>query len=70
MRKAADIPARRALRIKDAARYLSVSPRCIRTLVQKGELPLVQIAESSHSPWLLDVKDLDSLVERKKVTLQ
>jgi excisionase family DNA binding protein len=70
MRKTADSPARRALRIKDAAAYLSVSPRCIRTLVQKGELPLVQIAESHRAPWLLDRADLDSLIERRKVTMQ
>ena len=69
MRKIADSPARRALRLKDAARYLSVSTRCVRGLVQKGELPLVQIAESAHAPWLIDVRDLDGLIERKKVTL-
>jgi predicted DNA-binding transcriptional regulator AlpA len=63
-------PARRALRLKAAAQYLSVSPRCVRTLVQKGELPLVQIAESTHAPWLIDSRDLDALIERRKVTMQ
>jgi len=61
--------AKRALRIKDAAVYLSVSPRRIRALVQKGELPLVNLSENSHSPWLLDIRDLDGLIERRKETL-
>jgi excisionase family DNA binding protein len=62
--------AKRVLRLKEAASYLSVSPRCIRNLVQKGELPLVPIAESAHAPWLIDRQDLDALVERRKVTVQ
>jgi excisionase family DNA binding protein len=69
MRKATDNTTRRALRVAAAAQYLSVSPRAIRTLVQTGELPLIKICEGDRSPWLLDIRDLDSLVERKKVSL-
>lgn len=65
----ADSPARRALRLKAAAEYVSVSTRTIRTLIQRGELPIVRLCESDHAPWLVDVKDLDSLVERRKTTL-
>jgi len=62
--------AKRALRIRDAANYLSVSPRRVRSLVQKGALQLIKLdEESQHSPWLIDIRDLDNLVERSKVTL-
>ena len=69
MRKIADSPARRALRLKAAAQYLSVSPRTIRTLIQRGELAIVKLCEHDHAPWLVDIRDLDSLVERRKTTL-
>jgi len=69
MRKTADSPARRALRLKAAAQYLSVSPRCVRSLIQAGELPIVKLAENDHAPWLVDVRDLDSLIDRRKATL-
>jgi hypothetical protein len=69
MRKPIDIPARRSLRLKQAAVYLSISPRQVRSLVQHGELPIIRLFDCDHSPWLLDVKDLDPLVERRKVTL-
>lgn len=64
--------AKRALRIRDAAAYLSVGIRVIRSLVQRGELPIVRIAEdddAKHVPWLVDIRDLDALVERRKETL-
>jgi hypothetical protein len=62
--------AKRALRIRDAANYLSVSPRRVRSLVQKGALQLIKLDEDSqHSPWLIDIRDLDNLVEKSKVTL-
>jgi Helix-turn-helix domain len=68
MRKAADSP-RRALRLKAAGEYLSVSPGTIRTLIQRGELAIVRICENDHAPWLVDQKDLDALIERRKTTL-
>jgi len=60
---------RRLLRLRPAAEYLSVSTRAIRSLIQKGELPIVPLSENDHAPWLVDVRDLDNLVERKKRTV-
>ncbi len=56
--------AKRLLRVRAAALYLSVSEWKIRQLVQAGELPLVQ--DSMGGPWLIDVKDLDAYIERNK----
>jgi hypothetical protein len=69
MRDVAGNPARRALRLKAAAQYMSISPRQVRALVQAGELPIVRLFENDRGPWLLDVKDLDGLIERRKETL-
>jgi hypothetical protein len=69
MRKTSDNPARRALRLKAAAQYLSVSPRCVRNLIQAGELPIIKLSETDHAPWLVDIRDLDNLVDRRKTTL-
>jgi excisionase family DNA binding protein len=69
MRKAVDMPGRRALRLRAAAQYLSVSPRTIRTLIQRGELSIIRICENEHAPWLVDLKDLDALIERRKTTM-
>jgi excisionase family DNA binding protein len=60
--------AKRLLRVKAAADYLSVSPWKLRQLIQCGRLPVVQ--DSDGSPFLLDVRDLDGYVERsKRVTI-
>lgn len=69
MRRTADSVTRRALRLKAAAQYMSISPRQVRALVQAGELPIVRLFDNDRSPWLLDVKDLDGLIERRKETL-
>ena len=61
---------RRLLRLKPAAEYLSVSPGTLRTIVQRGELPIIKLAENGHSPWLIDRAELDAWIERSKVTLQ
>jgi len=57
---------KRLLRVRDAAQYLSVSPWKLRRLVQDGLLPIIQ--HSDGAPWLLDVRDLDSFIERNKRT--
>ena len=57
---------RRLLRTKDAALYLGISPGKLRRLTQSGELPIIQHDE--HSPWLYDLHDLDSHIEKSKHT--
>ena len=58
---------RRLLRLREAAQYVSLSPWKLRRLVQDGQLPIVKYGE--NAPWLLDVRDLDTWVERHKQTL-
>lgn len=56
--------ARRLLRTKQAASYLSISEWKLRRLIQDAILPVVQ----SHGggPFLLDVRDLDAYIENNK----
>ncbi len=63
MRVANYIP-RRLLRTKEAALYLGVSPGKLRRLTQSGELPIIQ--HDDHSPWLYDLRDLDTHIEKSK----
>ena len=58
---------RRLLRLKEAARYISLSPWKLRRLVQSGDLPIVTY--HPNAPWLIDIRDLDAWVERSKQTL-
>jgi hypothetical protein len=55
----------RLLDITDAGRYLSMSDKGIRELIVRGELPYVQKVPG-RSPYLLDLRDLDSWIERNK----
>ena len=55
---------KRLLRTKDAAHYLGMSPGKLRRLTQDGDLPVIQHDE--QSPWLYDLRDLDSLIEKSK----
>jgi len=55
---------KRLLRTREAAQYLSISPWKLRKLIQDGRLPVVQDGEGT--PFLLDLRDLDSYVERNK----
>ncbi len=59
-------PTKRLLKVKDAAIYLSISPWKLRRLVQDGALSFIQDRE--FGPWLIDVRDLDSYIERMKKT--
>jgi excisionase family DNA binding protein len=61
--------ARRLLRLGEAAEYLHVSPGTLRGIIQRGELRIVKLGENGHSPWLLDVRDLDEWVNRTKTTV-
>ena len=63
MRLSSHIP-RRLLRTKDAALYLGISPAKLRRLSQSGELPIIQHDE--HAPWLYDLRDLDTHIEKSK----
>lgn len=56
----------RLLRCADAAEYLSTSRKTIRALIAKGELPFVQLGEGANSPFLVDVRDLDRLLDARK----
>jgi len=55
---------RRLVRTKEAAEYLSMSPWKLRRLIQDGRLPVVQDGEGA--PFLLDLRDLDSYIDRNK----
>lgn len=59
-------PSKRLLRVREAADYLSVSPWKLRRLIQVGLLPIVQASEGGA--WRVDVRDLDSFIERHKTT--
>jgi excisionase family DNA binding protein len=61
--------AKRLLRLKPAADYLSISPATLRGIIQRGELPIIKLTEAGHSPWLIDRVELDSWIERSKITL-
>jgi excisionase family DNA binding protein len=56
---------RRLVKVKEAAAYLSISPRILRRLVQEQEIPIVRL--QSRGPWLIDVRDLDRFVETRKM---
>jgi excisionase family DNA binding protein len=60
---------KRLLRLKPAAEYLSVSPGTLRGIVQRGELPIIKLADTGHSPWLIDRMELDAWIERSKFTV-
>jgi hypothetical protein len=62
-------PTRRLLRLKPGAEYLSISPAALRQLIQRGEVPVIPLSDSGHAPWLVDIRDLDSWVEKSKRTL-
>jgi excisionase family DNA binding protein len=55
---------KRLLRTREAAAYLSISAWKLRSLVANGKLPVVQADDSS--PFLFDLKDLDSWAEHHK----
>jgi excisionase family DNA binding protein len=54
----------RLLRLREAARYLSVSPWKLRHIIQSGGMPIVRYGD--NTPWLLDIRDLDAWVDRNK----
>jgi len=55
---------RRLLRLKPAAEYLSLSVWTLRRLVQQSEIPIIKYGD--NTPWLIDVRDLDTWIQRHK----
>jgi excisionase family DNA binding protein len=56
----------RLLRCAQAAHYLGTGKKRILELIAKGELPYVQLSDHANSPFLIDMRDLDRLVEARK----
>jgi len=56
---------RRLVRLKAAARYLSISVAQLRTRIQRGEIPC--IPQGDHAIWLVDIEDLDDWIRKSKV---
>jgi excisionase family DNA binding protein len=56
---------RRLLDITEAGKYLGVSHKVIRQLVQAGELPYIQRVRG-RSPYLIDIRDLDQWIDLNK----
>jgi excisionase family DNA binding protein len=54
----------RLLRLRPAARYLSVSTATLRREIQAGRIPYIQL--NDHSPWLVAVSDLEQWIERSR----
>src|SRR5450759_1564506 len=50
----------RLLDLADAARYLAMSDKGLRELIQGGEVPYIQKI-AGRSPYLVDIRDLDKL---------
>jgi excisionase family DNA binding protein len=59
--------ARRLLRLKAAAEYMSLSTWKLRDVIHRGGIPIIQYGE--NAPWLLDVAELDQWIEAHKVNL-
>jgi excisionase family DNA binding protein len=55
---------RRLLRLKPAAEYLSLSTWTLRRLIQHNEIPIIRYGD--NTPWLVDVRDLDTWIQRHK----
>lgn len=53
------------MRVEQAARYLSLGTKAIRTMITEGRLPYVQL-KPGNSPFLLDRYDLDKWIETNK----
>jgi excisionase family DNA binding protein len=56
------VPSPRLLKLADAAEYLGTTPRHIRELQYRRELPFVKIGRSVR----FDLRDLDLYIEMRK----
>lgn len=66
VRRGSEIPPR-LLGIDDASRYLGMSDKALRELIQSGELSYIQKI-AGRSPYLLDIQDLDKWIIKSKIT--
>ena len=57
----------RLLKVKQAASYLGTSDKNVRRMVIAGEFPFIQRTRGTHSPFLIDIQDLDIWVEAHKI---
>jgi excisionase family DNA binding protein len=57
-------PEKRLYTVKETALYMGRTPWAVRHLVWRGVLPSVRIGRRMQ----IDIRDLDSLIERSKVT--
>ena len=55
----------RWLTVEDAALYLRVSPQTVRNVMRRGDVQASRLA-TSGGPYLLDRREIDSLLERRK----
>ena len=66
------------MRLRDASTYLAISQKRIRALIRSGVLPKVRYSDledngnvnTSKSPVLVDIADLDLLIEKSKVVTE
>jgi len=61
----------RLLRLKAAADYLSMSPRMLRAIIQRDELPVIKANDQAadNAAWRLDRQDLDAWIDSHKSAL-
>jgi hypothetical protein len=57
----------RMLRTKPAAGYLGMSDKMLRKLAQAGKIPFLPNGEGPTAPWLFDIRDLDTYIEKSKI---
>jgi excisionase family DNA binding protein len=55
----------RLVKVKEAAKYLSLSPWKVRQLVIVGTLPYIQLEE--RGPFLIDIRDLETFIKERKL---
>jgi excisionase family DNA binding protein len=53
------------MRVREAAGYLCIGQKAVRELIASGQLPRIQL-KSGNSPFLVDVRDLERLIEAWK----
>jgi hypothetical protein len=60
--------AKRLVRLREGALYLSLSPWALRRIIQAGQIPVVKVGD--NTPWLVDLEDLNQWVDQHKVRIE